>query len=150
LRQLSNLLGVEIGEDLLDKPLPDLGDVHAVKGHQSRFQVITELARRDELTVRQLLTRLGGGRGHRTFTGTPEQIANTLQEWFESGAADGFNVMPPLLPSGLADFVDHVVPILRQRGLFRSEYTGTTLRDHYGLSRPRNRYSSAIAESRAS
>lgn len=150
LRQLSNLLGVEIGEELLDEPLPDLGDVRAVKGHQSRFQVITELARRDKLTVRQLLTRLGGGRGHRTFTGTPEQIANTLQEWFESGAADGFNVMPPLLPSGLADFVDHVVPILRRRGLFRSEYTGSTLRDHYGLSRPRSRYSATVAESRAS
>ncbi|RYZ10089.1 MAG: LLM class flavin-dependent oxidoreductase [Myxococcales bacterium] len=149
LSQLSSLLGVEIGEDLLDKPLPELGDVRSVKGHQSRFQVITELARRDQLTVRQLLTRLGGGRGHRTFTGTPEQIASTLQEWFESGAADGFNVMPPLLPSGLEDFVDHVVPILRQRGLFRTEYTGRTLREHYGLTRPQSRYSQS-AHSRAS
>lgn len=143
LQQLSSFLGVEIGEELLDRPLPELGDVQEVKGHQSRFQVITELARREQLTVRQLLTRLGGGRGHRTFVGTPEQIADTLQEWFESGAADGFNVMPPLLPSGLEMFVDHVVPILRRRGLFRSEYSGRTLREHYGLARPLNRFSSS-------
>lgn len=136
LRQLSSLLGVEVTENDLDKPLPDLGDVKNVQGHQSRFLVITELAQREKLTVRQLLVRLGGGRGHRTFTGTPEQIADTLEEWFNSGAADGFNVMPPLLPSGLEEFVDHVVPILRRRGLFRSQYSGRTLRDHYGLSRP--------------
>jgi FMN-dependent oxidoreductase (nitrilotriacetate monooxygenase family) len=142
LRQLSSLLGVEIDESFLDKPLPDLGPVSNVQGHQSRFLVITDLARRDKLTVRELLVRLGGGRGHRTFTGTPEQIANTLEEWFNAGAADGFNVMPPLLPSGLEEFVDHVVPILRKRGLFRSEYTGKTLREHYGLERPANRYSS--------
>jgi N-acetyl-S-(2-succino)cysteine monooxygenase len=101
--------------------------------------------------VRELLVRLGGGRGHRTFTGTPEQIANTLEEWFNAGAADGFNVMPPLLPSGLEEFVDHVVPILRKRGLFRSEYTGKTLREHYGLERPENRYASGHEQaSRAS
>jgi hypothetical protein len=90
--------------------------------------------------VRQLLVRLGGGRGHRTFTGTPEQNADTLEEWFEAGAADGFNVMPPLLPSGLEELVDSVVPILRRRGLLRSEYTGSTLRDHYGLPRPDNQF----------
>jgi N-acetyl-S-(2-succino)cysteine monooxygenase len=140
LRQLSTLVGVELGESDLDRPLPELGDARDVQGHQSRFTVVTELARREKLTVRQLLVRLGGGRGHRTFTGTPEQIANTLEEWFEAGAADGFNVMPPLLPSGLEEFVEHVVPLLRQRGLFRSEYTGTTLREHYGLERPINQF----------
>jgi N-acetyl-S-(2-succino)cysteine monooxygenase len=140
LRQLSDFLGTEVGEQDLDRPLPDLGNASAVQGHQSRFVVITELARRDKLTVRELLVRLGGGRGHRTFTGTPEQVADTLEEWFGSGAADGFNVMPPLLPSGLEEFVDHVVPILKKRGLFRTEYTGRTLREHYGLSRPPNRF----------
>jgi FMN-dependent oxidoreductase (nitrilotriacetate monooxygenase family) len=140
LRQLSQLLGTEITEAELDGPLPELGPVSKVEGHQSRFQVITEIARRDKLTVRELLVRLGGGRGHRTFAGTPEQIANTIEEWFHAGAADGFNVMAPVLPSGLELFVEHVVPLLRKRGLFRSEYTGSTLRDHYGLPRPENQY----------
>jgi FMN-dependent oxidoreductase (nitrilotriacetate monooxygenase family) len=145
LRQLSTLLGVTLGEEDLDRPLPKLADVTQIQGAQSRFTVVTELASREKLTVRELLVRLGGGRGHRTFTGTPEQIADTIEEWFHAGAADGFNVMPPLLPSGLADFVDHVVPLLQKRGLFRTEYTGTTLRDHYGLSRPDNRYTVARA-----
>jgi N-acetyl-S-(2-succino)cysteine monooxygenase len=140
LRQLSQLLGTEITERDLDRPLPDLGPVNKVEGHQSRFLVITDIARRDKLTVRELLVRLGGGRGHRTFAGTPEQIANTIEEWFTSGAADGFNVMAPVLPSGLELFVDEVVPLLRKRGLFRSEYTGKTLRDHYGLPRPENQF----------
>jgi FMN-dependent oxidoreductase (nitrilotriacetate monooxygenase family) len=141
LRQLSQFLGSEVGEDQLDEPLPDLGPVSEIEGHQSRFQLIVELGLRDKLTVRELLTRLGGGRGHRTFAGTPEQIANTIQEWFTTGAADGFNVMAPVLPSGLELFVDEVVPLLRKRGLFRTEYTGSTLREHYGLARPRNQYS---------
>jgi len=93
------------------------------------------------------LVRLGGGRGHRTFSGTPEQVADTIGEWFTSGAADGFNIMPPLLPSGLGEFVEHVVPVLRRRGLFRSEYSGRTLREHYGLPRPDNRYTSGATRS---
>ena len=141
LRQLSSLIGVQLGEADLDRPLPQLGDPGQVQAHQSRFVVVTELARRERLTVRQLLVRLGGGRGHRTFSGTPEQVADTIEEWFHSGAADGFNIMPPLLPSGLTDFVDHVVPVLRRRGLFRHEYSGRTLREHYGLPRPENRFS---------
>jgi len=140
LRQLSTMIGVELTEADLDRPLPQLGDVKDIQGMQSRFTVITELARRDKLTVRELLVRLGGGRGHRTFTGTPEQIVDTLVEWFDNGAADGFNIMPPLLPSGLESFVDQVVPLLQKRGLFRTEYTGKTLRDHYGLTRPHNSY----------
>ena len=141
LRQLSQLLGKEVGVDQLDQPLPDLGPVSRVEGHQSRFALIVELGRRDNLTVRELLVRLGGGRGHRTFAGTPEQIADTMEEWFTQGAADGFNVMAPVMPSGLELFVDEVVPLLRKRGLFRSEYAGSTLREHYGLARPENRYS---------
>jgi FMN-dependent oxidoreductase (nitrilotriacetate monooxygenase family) len=143
LRQLSQLLGQEITEAELDRPLRELGDVQNVQGHQSRFQVVTDIARRDNLTVRQLLVRLGGGRGHRTFTGTPEQIANTIEEWFTRGAADGFNVMGPVLPSSLTAFVDHVIPILQKRGLFRREYTGANLREHYGLARPENAYTAS-------
>jgi hypothetical protein len=68
------------------------------------------------------------------------EVADAIQHWYENGAADGFNIMAPVLPSGLETFVDHVVPILRQRGLFREEYTGTTLRDNYGLARPANQH----------
>jgi len=83
---------------------------------------------------------MGGGRGHRTFAGTPEQLADDLELWFRAGAADGFNVMAPALPGDLERFVEHVLPILRARGLFRADYEGTTLREHYGLSRPDGRF----------
>jgi FMN-dependent oxidoreductase (nitrilotriacetate monooxygenase family) len=137
--QLAKTLRIPIHQLDLDKHLPaELLPEEAIEGAKSRYTLIVELARRDQLTVRQLIGRLGGGRGHRTFTGTPEQVADTIEEWFRGGAADGFNIMAPVLPSGLESFVDHVVPILRQRGLFRSEYTTTTLRDHYGLARPAN------------
>ncbi|MDG4667609.1 LLM class flavin-dependent oxidoreductase [Mycobacterium sp. 236(2023)] len=138
-QQLAKTLRVPIHELELDKQLPaDLLPEDAIEGAKSRYTLIVELARSEKLTVRQLIGRLGGGRGHRTFTGTPEQVADTIDEWFHSGAADGFNVMAPILPSGLELFVDHVVPILRDRGLFRREYTATTLRGHYGLDRPAN------------
>jgi FMN-dependent oxidoreductase (nitrilotriacetate monooxygenase family) len=140
LRQLSELVGVPLGEDDLDRRLPPLPQPDTVQGMQSRFALVTQLAQREDLTVRQLLARLGGGRGHRTFTGTPEQVADTIAEWFHGGAADGFNIMPPLLPSGLEEFVDEVVPILRRRGLFRTEYEGRTLRERYGLPRPANQF----------
>ncbi|MFI6324125.1 LLM class flavin-dependent oxidoreductase [Nonomuraea sp. NPDC050556] len=137
LAQLSNILGVELSEDQLDGPLPDVAP--NPDGQQSRFELVTSLAARERLTIRELIARLAGGRGHRVVAGTPEQIADQLQEWYENGAADGFNIMPPVLPSGLADFVDHVVPELQIRGLFRTEYSGTTLRDRYGLARPATR-----------
>lgn len=133
LRQLSNLLGIDLTEHALDAPLPPLPAESEIQGGKSRFTLVKELAEKEELTVRQLIGKLGGGRGHRTFAGTPEQIADELQSWFAQGAADGFNIMPPYLPGGLEDFVDRVVPILQQRGLFRTDYTATTLRGHYGL-----------------
>ncbi|AQZ63539.1 Nitrilotriacetate monooxygenase component A [[Actinomadura] parvosata subsp. kistnae] len=138
LSQLSHLTGIELTEDALDRPLPDVP--LETEGAQSRRKLVVDLARREDLTVRQLLARLAGGRGHRVVAGTPERIADEIQEWFEGGAADGFNIMPPLLPSGLADFVDHVVPELRRRGLFRHEYESRTLRGNYGLPRPASRY----------
>lgn len=128
----------------LDSELPaDLPSEDEIQGAKSRFTLIVDLARRERLTVRQLIARLGGGRGHRTFAGTAEQVADTIQEWFTDGAADGFNVMPAALPSGLERFVDEVVPILQERGLFRTEYEATTLRGHYGLARPENRFTVA-------
>ena len=71
--------------------------------------------------------------GHFTFAGTPEQTADLIQNWFDNGAADGFNIMPPVLPSMLDTFIEQVVPILQQRGLYRSDYTGPMLRDHLGI-----------------
>lgn len=77
--------------------------------------------------------------------GTPEQIADQLELWFTQDAADGCTIMAPVLPTGLTDFVDRVAPILRRRGLFRTEYTGRTLRENYGLPRPANRYARQTA-----
>jgi FMN-dependent oxidoreductase (nitrilotriacetate monooxygenase family) len=137
LRQLAQTLRVDPSDLHLDRQLPaDLPAEDEIEAAKSRYTLIVDLARREKLTVRQLIGRLGGGRGHRTFAGTPEQVADAIQHWHENGAADGFNIMAPVLPSGLELFVDHVVPILQARGLFRTEYAGTTLRDHYGLARP--------------
>ena len=83
-----------------------------------------------------MLARLAGARGHFTFAGTPEQVANLIEDWFTDGAADGFNIMPPILPSMLDVFIDEVIPLLQRRGLFRTAYAGNTLRAHYGLTRP--------------
>jgi FMN-dependent oxidoreductase (nitrilotriacetate monooxygenase family) len=139
-RQLAIVLGVDPASLDLDAELPkDLPGESNIEAHKSRYTLIVNLGRREKLSVRQLLGRLGGGRGHRTFSGTPEQVADAIAEWWQAGAADGFNIMPPVLPSGLERFVDHVVPILQKRGLFRTEYEGETLRDHYGLARPQNR-----------
>jgi alkanesulfonate monooxygenase SsuD/methylene tetrahydromethanopterin reductase-like flavin-dependent oxidoreductase (luciferase family) len=137
LHQLAGAVGIPAADLDLDRPLPEsVNDVDEVQDHKSRYELTISLARREGLTVRQLLNRLGGGRGHRTLAGTPEQVADSLEQWFRQGAADGFNVMPAALPSGLEAFVEHVVPILQQRGLFREEYAGSTLRDHYGLPVP--------------
>jgi FMN-dependent oxidoreductase (nitrilotriacetate monooxygenase family) len=149
-QMLARLLRVPVEQLDLDGQLPeDLPDESEIEDFKSRYSLIVELGRSEKLTIRQLIGRLGGGRGHFTFTGTPEQVANKIEEWFNNGAADGFNIMPPLLPSGLELFVEHVVPILRARGLYRYEYTGRTLRDHYGLSRPANQYVRHFAESLA-
>ncbi|MER7960120.1 LLM class flavin-dependent oxidoreductase [Streptomyces sp. NPDC096030] len=149
LAQLSGMLGTDLTGVPLDGPLPELPEERDINGNKSRFTLVADIARRDGLTVRRLIARLGGGRGHRVFAGTPEQIADELQEWFTQGAADGFNIMPPLLPGGLEDFVDQVVPILQRRGLFRTEYSGRTLREHYGLARPAHRTAAVAATAAA-
>ncbi|MFF1542752.1 LLM class flavin-dependent oxidoreductase [Streptomyces sp. NPDC058291] len=141
-RRLEQLLQREPGTLELDAELPaDLPPEDAIEGAKSRYTLIVELARRERLTVRQLIGRLGGGRGHLTFAGTPEQVADAIESWFTQGAADGFNIMPAVLPSGLDAFVDHVVPLLRARRLLPAEYgPRTTLRERYGLPRPANQY----------
>ncbi len=122
----------------LDKPLrlEDFPRPDAHEAARSRTEVIVGLVEREQLTLRQLLARLAGARGHFTFAGTPEQVAALMIDWFENGAADGFNVMPPILPWMLDVFIAEVVPLLQKRGLFRTAYEGTTLRAHYGLDRP--------------
>jgi len=142
---LTTLLGVDLRDHPLDAPLPPLPPVSTINGAKSRFELVRDLAERDGLTLRQLIGRLGGGRGHQVLAGTPEQVADHIELWFTQGAADGFNIMPPILPEGLDLFAEHVVPLLRERGLFRSGYEGATLREHYGLARPANRYASAPA-----
>ncbi len=122
----------------LDKILTpdDFPDTSAVEASRSRTEVIVGVVRNERLTLRQLLAKLAGARGHFTFAGTPEKCADLMQSWIENGVSDGFNLMPPVLPEMLDVFIAEVVPILQQRGLFRTEYTGTTLRDHFGLARP--------------
>ena len=141
---LALVSGLTGGFDLsgypLDGPIPELPETNASK---SRQLLTLELARRENLTIRQLYLRVAGARGHWQLVGTPAQIVDQLEERFVKGGADGYNVMPPVLPAGLDDFVELVIPELRRRGLFRSEYEGRTLRDNLGLRRPVNRYARA-------
>jgi FMN-dependent oxidoreductase (nitrilotriacetate monooxygenase family) len=122
----------------LDHPLSpeDFPDPESVEAARSRTEVILNLVRRDKPTLRQLLGYLAGARGHLTTAGTPDQIADLIEDWFTDGAADGFNIMPPLLPAQLEVFGTEVIPLLQQRGLFRCAYTGETLREHYDLAWP--------------
>ncbi|MCH5522274.1 LLM class flavin-dependent oxidoreductase [Pseudomonas syringae] len=122
----------------LDGPLPELPLTDS--GQRSRQKLLTELADQENLTLAQLGRRIAGGRGHYSLIGTPEQIADELQRWFEQGAADGFNVLVPHLPGGLEDVARLLVPELQRRGLFRTEYEGTTLRENLGLQRPAYRF----------
>lgn len=133
---LSIALGTDASGFDPDAPLPPIPETNASKTGRER---VLELAEREGLTVRQLAQRLGGYAGL-AFIGTPETIADEMEEWLETRGSDGFNVMFPYLPGGLDDFVDRVVPELQRRGLFRTEYEGTTLRDHLGLPRPKNRF----------
>ena len=135
--QISARLGIDVRELDLDAQLPwHLFDepTDATRGSHGFLEAQLNLARRENLTVRQLSKRIRSG--HRLAVGAPEQIAATLEEWFRRGAGDGFNIMPDVFPSGAEVFVDHVVPELRRRGVFRHEYEGTTLRDHLGLRHP--------------
>lgn len=136
IHSLSGMLGVDVSGYDPDGPLPDIPPTNASQSGRER---ILDYARRENATIRQLAARAGSYAGL-SFVGTPETIADEMQEWLESGASDGFNIMFPWLPGGLDDFVDLVVPELQRRGLFRQDYEGTTLREHLGLPRPENRF----------
>ena len=127
-----------LDKTLAPEDFPDPGTVDAAR---SRTEVIIGLVRREKPTLRQLLGYMAGARGHFVTAGTPEQIADLIEDWFRDGAADGFNLMPPILPAMLGMFIAEVVPLLQHRGLFRTHYTGETLRAHYGLARPDVRFS---------
>ena len=132
----------------LDRPLvpEDFPAPSSVEAARSRAEVILSLVRRENPTLRQLLGTLAGARGHFTFAGTPEQVADLIEDWFTDGAADGFNIMPPLLPSMLDVFSAEVIPLLQRRGLFRTAYAGKTLREHYGLPWPKSAFDEAPQE----
>lgn len=139
------LLSAAIGNHIdltaypIDGPFPEIS---AGEGWQSRTQLVVDMARRENLTIRQVYERVAGARGHRVLWGSPATIADQLESWFHNEAADGFNILAPTFPHGLEDFVSLVIPELQRRGLFRTEYTGRTLREHLGLARPQSQYAS--------
>lgn len=139
-QQIAFRIGIPLEELDLDAELPwqRIGPVSEFKGSHGFLEAQLNLARREKLSVRELSRRILVG--HRLIVGTPEQVADSLEQWFLAGAADGFNIMPDMFPSGVEVFVDEVVPLLRKRGVFRHEYAGSTLREHLGLPHPRSRY----------
>lgn len=133
---LSERLGMDMSVYPMDGPVPTPPATEHLK---SRAALLMEMARREKLTLRDLYYRVAAARGHLLLVGTPAKIADVLELWFKSGAADGFNVMPPFFPGQFDAFADKVVPILQERGVFRADYSGKTLRDHLGLERPTRR-----------
>lgn len=148
LARFAGQLGLDPADLDLDQPVPErlLTQIDKYMGTRGFVEATLSLARNRSLTVRDIIAR--GGGAHRLVVGSPEQVADTMEHWFREGAADGFNIMSDVFPSGLEAFVDNVVPELQKRGLFRREYSGTTLRDHYGLPRPVSRFSEAAQADR--
>lgn len=141
------LLSRRIGFDLtgypLDGPLPTLPKNDVVA---SRADAVAEMAKRENLTIRQLYQKFAGARGHLEVVGTPKQVADTMQQWVEEHAADGFNVIVPFFPGGFNDFVDLVIPELQRRNLFRTEYESKTLRGNLGLPRRQGKFAAETRE----
>jgi FMN-dependent oxidoreductase (nitrilotriacetate monooxygenase family) len=133
---LSIALGHDASKFDPDGPLPEVPESNASKSGRERA---IAMAKRENLTVRQLAQRLGGYSGL-AMVGTPATIADEMEEWLETEGSDGFTIMFPYLPGGLEDFVNQVIPELQRRGLFRREYEGVTLRENLGLPRPTNRF----------
>ncbi|WP_411840494.1 LLM class flavin-dependent oxidoreductase [Paracoccus sp. ME4] len=130
----------------IDGPLPP---APPTEGMKSRQALIRQIADENGYSIRQLYEWVASARGHYTIVGSAIQVADMLEEWFTGGAADGFNILPPWLPTGLTDFVDLVVPELQRRGLFRTAYEGRTLRENLGLPFPVNRHAAARAAAQA-
>lgn len=135
LGMLFNMMG-DLSAYPLDGPVPEPTDPRV----RSMAKGLLEMSRRDDLSIRQLYERIAAGNGGRVIVGTPSEIADDLETWFQSGAADGFNICPSHLPGGLTDFAELVVPELQSRGLFRTEYEGSTLRENLGLPPQVNRH----------
>ena len=135
---LGTVLGhIDLSPYPLDGPLPEIKESNA---SQSTVDELSNIAKAENLTILQLAMRVAGARGKAVIRGTPASIVDFMKEWFMNYGCDGFNVLPPVLPGGLNDFVGKVVPELQRRGLFRTEYTGKTLRENLGLPRPESRY----------
>ena len=130
---LSDRFGADMAGFDLDGPVPDL---QLPDTYHSFAGVLLRKARREGMRLRDVYNLLASARGHWVLCGSAVQVADTLEEWFTTGAADGFNIMPASLPSGLDDFIALVVPELQRRGLFRTGYEGATLRDRLNLPRP--------------
>jgi FMN-dependent oxidoreductase (nitrilotriacetate monooxygenase family) len=136
---LSTVLGgVDLSSYDFDGPLPD--NLPMSNASQSTFKYVTDLAKKDKLTMRQIAQVVAGARAKLVMVGTPKQLADRMEQWFVEEACDGFNIMPPYLPGSLDEFVELVIPELQRRGMFRTEYTGRTFREHLGLPRPPSRY----------
>ena len=133
MKMLSTRLGQDMSVYAMDEPVPDLPLPDTSHGFA---RTMLAKARRDGMTLRDLYNLTGAARGHWVLVGTPESVADTLELWFTTGAADGFNILPPVFPQAFDAFVDEVVPSLQRRGLFRRYYEGVTLREHLGLARP--------------
>jgi alkanesulfonate monooxygenase len=141
---LSLVLGsVDLSTYPLDGPFPE--NLPLSNASQSTFQYVIDMARSENLTMRQVAMRVAGARGKSVVRGSPAQVADHMEQWFKEGGCDGFNLMPPFLPGGLDDFVTLVLPELRRRGLFRTEYEGRTLREHLAIERPTSRYATEAA-----
>jgi alkanesulfonate monooxygenase len=146
---LSTMLGsLDLSAYPLDEPLPD--PLPGPKGSKGHYDSIVAMARRENLTIRQLGARVAGARGKNAIHGSPAKVADYMEEWFTKRACDGFCVMPPYIPGAHDDFCRLVIPELQRRGLFRTEYEGTTLREHLGLPRPESRYAAKQLRSAAS
>jgi FMN-dependent oxidoreductase (nitrilotriacetate monooxygenase family) len=128
--------GVDVSKYSLDEPLPE--NLPEPVNGRGRWRQLVALARRENLSIRELILRFSVVQGHRIVVGTPVDVADQLEDWFVNEGADGFNLKPSFQPDSLEDFVNLVVPELQKRGIFRTEYEGTTLREHLGLPRPRD------------
>ena len=135
-----DLAGADLSGLSVDEPIPDHLIPEKTRSSTSRLRTVGGVAKQEQLTIRQLYERYAGSRGSNSVVGTAEHIADEMEEWLTTEAADGFIIQASYLPGGFEDFVNLVIPELQRRGLFRTEYTGRTLREHLGLHRPENRY----------
>jgi FMN-dependent oxidoreductase (nitrilotriacetate monooxygenase family) len=135
-----DLSGADLSNLSVDEPIPAHLIPEKTRSSNSRLKTVGTVAKQEQLTIRQLYERYAGSRGSWSVVGTAEHIADQMEEWLTTEAADGFIIQASYLPGGFEDFTNLVVPELQRRGLFRTEYTGRTLREHLGLRRPENRY----------